>query len=161
MRPLSPCLVLAAGLVLAAAPGALAGPRAHGAHAAHGFASPGARAAFLGHRPGSHDAWLHRHHRHHRWHHRVGHLPRFGGFWPGYSDVSYGAPPAVVVQQNVALAHPGVPEVIGIRSAPAAAPVVYVIKGRWRGARPLVREGRLGPSAAGPRVVEVRARRVP
>lgn len=146
MRSVSPCLALAAGLVLAAAaaPAAAAGP------GAHGFATPAAQPAVFGHPPG-----FHRPRPHWRHHHRgLRHLPRFGGFWPGYPDPRY-AGPAVVVQQNVAPAYPAVPEVIGIRSAPAAEPVVYVIKSRRRGARPLVREGRLVPSAAGPRIVEL------
>lgn len=178
MRPLSPFLVLAAGLILsAAAPDAVAGPRGHGF--AHG--GPG-RAAVVGHHPGFRHAWRHRHHRHHGFHHRFRHLPRFGGFWPGYVEPGYAAPAPVYLQPDfAALAYPTVldlPELTGIRSAPAAAPMIYVLGGSGRGARPLGRKGRLdrtgagvatvdGPAGfadpweTGPRIVELRTRRVP
>lgn len=177
MRPLSPFLVLAAGLVLPfAVSDAAAGPRAQGF--AHGGAG---RAAMLAHRPAFHHAWR-GHHRRHGFQHRFRRLPRFGGFWPGYSEPVHFAPsPAYARPDLAAPGYPTVldlPELTGIRSAPAAAPVIYVLGGSGRGAR-LGRKGRLGrsgavafvhgglaagladPWEAGPRIVEVPTRRVP
>lgn len=178
MRPLSPFLVLAAGLVLPfAVPDAAAAPRGHGF--AHGGVG---RAAFLGHRPAFHHAWRQRHHRHHGFHHRFHRLPRFGGFWPSHAEPGYVVPPLYLQPDFAAPAYPTVldlPELTGIRGAPAAQPVIYVLGGSGRRAR-LGRKGRLGragngvayvhggfvagladPWEAGPRIVEVPPRRVP
>ncbi len=187
MRPLSPILALAAfSFVLSALPdAAAAGARGHGfakggrTHVAgryHGF-RPAAR------HHGRFGVWA-PHGRHHGG--KLGHGTLIGGgFWPGGYD-GYGAPP-LSVQQNVmtnVASYPTVfdmPGSTGVRSEPAAQPVIYVIKGpERRHDAPLVRKGSrerpgakvlalnpgrevaatgsTAPSGPGPRIVEVTAR---
>jgi hypothetical protein len=111
--------------------------------------------------------------------------PLFGGFAPGYFDNGYGGQQPLYIQQNVATSANAysivdMPGSTGIRSEPAAQPVIYVIKGPETRHEPvLMRKGsrdRPGakmlavnpgrevatgsaPTASGPRIVEVTARR--
>jgi hypothetical protein len=183
MRRLSPFAALAAfSLILSAAPDdAAAGGRGHG------FAGKGGRAHFSGRHHGFRHG-LHRGHRfgshHGRFHGRFRHGPLFAGFAPGYLDG--GRPPLYI--QNVANSAASnmtvldLPGSTGIRSEPAAQPIIYVIKGpERRHEPPLMRKGSrerpgakvlalnpgrevaatgsAAPHASGPRIVEVTARR--
>jgi hypothetical protein len=194
MRRLSPFVFLAASslILCTASQDAAAGGRGHG------FGAKGVH--FGGHRGFRHGAFGHRRHfgfHHGRFHHgrfgfrhgKFGHAVGFGGFWPGSLDNGYGSPP-VYVQQNVATSVAAYPTVLdlpgstGIRSEPAAQPIVYVIRGpQTRHEPPLVRKGSLGrpgakvvamnpgreiaatgsggPSESGPRIIEVAVRRGP
>ena len=196
MRRLSPFVFLAAAGLILSIPldEASAAGRGHGfggkglGFAGKGFGGRGfaGRGHFGGHRHGfrgnrtwlSHDG-------------RVGRGAVFGGFWPGYGgyyDDAYGGR-QMLIQQNVATSATSYPTVLdlpgstGIRSEPAAQPVIYVIKSAASGRdeAPLVRKGsRDRPGAKllamkpgrevattgsvasggnGPRIIEVTARR--
>jgi hypothetical protein len=185
MRRLSPSIPTAVVLLLV-----IPSLEVSAAPRSHGFKAP-VRAHVAGRHFGSKHGF--RHQRQFGFHQRGFHQPGFGrfgavgGFWPGYLDDGYGAQQPVYVQQNVATsvaAYPTVldlPAVAGIRSEPAAQPVIYVIKGQGRRAEPpLVRKGEHRPGAkviavgkeqpattgsaapaatGGARIVEVTARR--
>ena len=176
MRRLSPSLVLAAAaLALASfADDASARPLGHGVRGGgKAFVHRGVRHASL-HRFG-HGRFAHRHFGHHRFGHGF-HGAFVGSPWL-YDDYGngHGAPVNVSVEQSVATGGYGPSVSTGIRSEPAAQPVIYVIRSA-SGPRPLVRKGDRGgakvaslpggrtaePSATGslgPRIVEVTAPR--
>ena len=178
MRRLSPFVfVAAASLILCtSADDAAAGARGHGFGKSAGRHFAGRH--FGGHRHGfRHSRSFH--------HGRFGRGALFGGFAPGYFDNGYGGQQPLYIQQNVATSANAysivdMPGSTGIRSEPAAQPVIYVIKGPEARHEPvLMRKGsrdRPGakmlavnpgrevatgsaPTASGPRIVEVTARR--
>jgi hypothetical protein len=176
MRRLSPSLVLAAAaLALTSFTGdASARPFGHGFRGSgKAFVHRGVRHAGL-HRFG-HGRFAHHHFGHHHFGHGF-HSAFLGSPWL-YDSYGYGAgaPVNVSVEQSVAAGGYGPPVSTGIRSEPAAQPVIYVIRS-GSGPRPLVRKGDRGrakvaslrggraaePSetgSLGPRIVEVTAPR--
>jgi hypothetical protein len=186
MRRLLPFVVLAAfSLILSTVPDeAAAGGRGHG------FSGKGGRGHFLGRHHGFRHGFRGHHgfHRHHGPFHagKFGHGALFGGFWPGNPYDGFGGQPLSI--QNIANSSASnmtvvdLPGSTGIRSEPAAQPVIYVIRGaESRHEPPLMRKGSrerpgakmlavhpgreiavtgsAAPSPSGPRIVEVRARR--